>query len=115
MILELLAALMYTLMGGMIMYISAQENTTNAYESRRSRVLVEAARTQAESLQAREEQQTRMLHSVRDARTANAASTAVIASNSIADSARDQWMPMRLPTIPTVTPENARKPWLDME
>ena len=114
MILELLAALMYTLIGAMIMYISAQESTTAAYETRRSRVLVEAALAQAESLQAREEKQTRMLYSARDARIAKPASAAVIASNDIAASARDQWMPMRLPTSPTVTPENARRPWLDM-
>src|SRR5687768_15912657 len=45
---------------------------------------------------------------------ANAASIAVKASSIIAESASDQCMPIRLPTRPTVTPENARSPWLDM-
>ena len=52
-----------------------------------------------------------LLHAVR---MANAASTAVIASSTIAESASDQWTPIRLPKSPMVTPEKARKPRFDM-
>ena len=50
----LAAAFLFSLCGTLLMYISARENTTRVYETRRSSVLLEAARAEAAKRESRE-------------------------------------------------------------
>ena len=47
-------AFLFSLCGTLLMYVSASKNTTHAYETRRSSVLLEAARNEAANRQSRE-------------------------------------------------------------